>query len=174
MLADVAHQAGLPLLIDATFATPYLCRPFEHGADLLYHSATKFLGGHGVAIGGMVVDGGTFDWEASGLFPTLTEPYAGFHNLDFVDEFGPAAFITRARKEGARDFGACMSPMTAFLVLQGVETLSLRMHRHVENTRKLVEFLQRHKQQQQQQQPMWELQLLTTQMAAIHLVKLLT
>jgi O-acetylhomoserine (thiol)-lyase len=143
-LATVAHEAGLPLMIDSTFTTPYLCRPFDLGADIIVHSATKFLSGHGVVIGGLLVDGGIFDWEGSGLFPTLTEPYAGFHNLDFVDEFGPAAFITRARKEGARDFGACMSPMTAFLVLQGVETLPLRMHRHVENTRKLVEFLDGH------------------------------
>jgi O-acetylhomoserine (thiol)-lyase len=140
-VADVAHAAGLPLLIDSTLTTPYLCRPFEHGADLVFHSATKFLGGHGVAIGGVLVDGGRFDWEASGKFPTLTEPYDGFHGLDFTEEFGPAAFITRARREGLRDFGACMSPTTAFHLLQGVETLSLRMQRHVDNTRKVVEFL---------------------------------
>ncbi len=140
-LAEIAHARGLPLLIDSTLATPYLCRPFDHGADLVFHSATKFLGGHGVAIGGVVVDGGRFDWERSGKFPTLTEPYEGFHGLDFVEEFGPAAFITRARREGLRDFGACMSPSTAFYLLQGVETLSLRMQRHVENTRKVVEYL---------------------------------
>ncbi|GMQ90481.1 MAG: O-acetylhomoserine aminocarboxypropyltransferase [Gammaproteobacteria bacterium] len=140
-LADVAHAAGLPLLIDSTLTTPYLCRPFEHGADLVFHSATKFLGGHGVAIGGVLVDGGRFDWEASGKFPTLTEPYEGFHGLDFTEEFGPAAFITRARREGLRDFGACMSPTTAFHLLQGVETLSIRMQRHVDNTRKIIEFL---------------------------------
>ncbi len=140
-LADVAHAAGLPLLIDSTLTTPYLCRPFEHGADLVFHSATKFLGGHGVAIGGVLVDGGRFDWEASGKFPTLTEPYEGFHGLDFTEEFGPAAFITRARREGLRDFGACMSPTTAFHLLQGVETLSIRMQRHVDNTRKIIDYL---------------------------------
>ena len=143
-VSRVAHRAGLPLLIDSTFTTPYLCRPFDHGADLVFHSATKFLGGHGVAIGGLLVDSGQFDWEASGKFPTLTEPYPGFHNMDFVEEFGPAAFIMRARKEGARDFGACMSPTTAFHILQGVETLPLRMQRHVDNTRKVVAFLDAH------------------------------
>ena len=144
-VAAVAHEAGLPLLLDSTFTTPYLCRPFDHGADLVFHSATKFLAGHGVVIGGLLVDGGRFDWEAhADKFPTLTEPYAGFHNMDFVEEYGPAAFIMRARKEGARDFGACMSPTTAFLILQGLETLSLRMQRHVENTRRVVEFLDGH------------------------------
>jgi O-acetylhomoserine (thiol)-lyase len=143
-VSRVAHDAGLPLLIDSTFTTPYLCQPFNHGADLVFHSATKFLGGHGIAIGGLLVDSGRFDWEASGKFPTLTEPYPGFHNLDFVEEYGPAAFIMRARKEGARDFGACMSPTTAFHILQGVETLPLRMQRHVENTRKVVAFLDAH------------------------------
>jgi O-acetylhomoserine (thiol)-lyase len=143
-VSRVAHEAGLPLLIDSTFTTPYLCRPFEHGADLVFHSATKFLGGHGVAIGGLLVDSGRFDWEASGKFSTLTEPYPGFHNMDFVEEYGPAAFIMRARKEGARDFGACMSPTTAFHILQGVETLPLRMQRHVDNTRKVVAFLDAH------------------------------
>ena len=141
-VSAIAHQAGLPLLVDSTFTTPYLCRPFELGADLIFHSATKFLGGHGIAIGGVLVDGGRFDWEASGRFATLTEPYAGFHDMDFVEEHGPAAFIMRARKEGIRDFGACMSPTTAFYLLQGVETLSLRMQRHIENTRKIVDFLQ--------------------------------
>jgi O-acetylhomoserine (thiol)-lyase len=145
-VAEIAHQAGLPLLIDSTFTTPYLMRPFEHGADLIMHSATKFLSGHGVIIGGLLVDGGTFDWEASGRFPTLSEPYAGFHDLNFAEEFGPQAFITRARKEGLRDFGACMAPMTAFQVLQGIETLPLRMQRHVENTRTIVEFLDAHEQ----------------------------
>ncbi len=140
-VSAVAHEAGIPLLIDSTFTTPYLCRPFDHGADLVFHSATKFLGGHGIAIGGVLVDGGRFDWAASGKFPTLTEPYAGFHDMNFAEEYGPAAFIMRARKEGARDFGACMSPTTAFHILQGVETLSLRMQRHIDNTRKIVEFL---------------------------------
>ncbi|MDX1595154.1 MAG: O-acetylhomoserine aminocarboxypropyltransferase [Gammaproteobacteria bacterium] len=143
-VAAVAHDAGLPLMIDATFTTPYLFRSLDHGADLVMHSATKFLGGHGVAIGGVLVDGGRFDWEASGRFPELTEPYAGFHGLDFAEEYGPAAFLMRARKEGIRDFGACMSPTTAFHLLQGVETLGLRMDRHVANTRALVEFLAGH------------------------------
>ncbi len=143
-VAEIAHAAGLPLLIDSTFTTPYLCRPFELGADILFHSATKFLSGHGVVIGGLMVDGGSFDWEASGRFPELTEPYAGFHDLDFAEEFGPAAFVTRARKEGIRDFGACMAPHTAVLILQGMETLGLRMQRHVDNTRRVVEFLCAH------------------------------
>jgi O-acetylhomoserine (thiol)-lyase len=140
-VAGIAHAAKLPLLVDSTFTTPWLLRPFDHGADLVYHSATKFLGGHGVAIGGLLVDGGTFDWEASGRFPELTEPYAGFHGMDFQEESTVAAFLLRARREGLRDFGACMSPATAFQILQGVETLPLRMERHVENTRKLIGFL---------------------------------
>ncbi len=143
-LAKLAHLHGLPLLVDATFATPYLCKPIELGADLVMHSATKFLSGHGVVIGGVIVDSGAFDWEASDRFPTMTEPYAGFHDLVFAEEFGPQAFITRARKEGIRDFGACMAPMTAFQILQGVETLSLRMAKHVSNTQTVVEFLQQH------------------------------
>jgi len=143
-VAAVAHGAGLPLLVDSTFATPWLCRPFEHGADLVFHSATKFLGGHGVAIGGLLVDGGVFDWEASGRYPTLTEPYAGFHGMDFAEEHGPGAFIARARREGLRDFGACMSPSTAFQLLQGLETLPLRMARHVDNTRRVIAFLREH------------------------------
>jgi O-acetylhomoserine (thiol)-lyase len=143
-VATVAHDHGLPLMIDATFATPYLCRPFEWGADIVMHSATKFLGGHGVAIAGVLVDGGTFDWATSGKFPTLTEPYPGYHGLVFAEQFGPAAFIMRARMEGLRDFGACMSPQTAFYVLQGVETLPVRMARHVENTERVAEFLQTH------------------------------
>jgi O-acetylhomoserine (thiol)-lyase len=144
VIAEVAHEAGLPLLIDATFTTPYLFRPFDHGADLIFHSATKFLGGHGVAIAGLLVDGGCFDWEASGKFPTMTETYEGFHNMDFEEEYGPAAFIMRARKEGLRDFGACMSPTTAFYILQGLETLPLRMERHIANTRSIVSFLSEH------------------------------
>jgi O-acetylhomoserine (thiol)-lyase len=140
-LAAIAHEAGIPLMVDSTFATPYLCRPIEHGVDLVLHSATKWLGGHGVAIGGLLVDAGTFDWEASGRFPTLTEPYAGYHGLDFAEEFGPQAFVMRARAEGLRDFGACMAPATAFHILQGVETLPLRMDRHVANARKVVAFL---------------------------------
>ncbi len=140
-VAQVAHEAGVPLLVDSTFTTPYLMRPFDLGADLIYHSATKFLGGHGVAIGGVLVDGGRFDWEKSGKFPTLTEPYAGFHNMVFSEESTTAAFVLRARREGLRDFGACMSPHNAFQILQGIETLSLRMQRHVENTRRVVAFL---------------------------------
>jgi O-acetylhomoserine (thiol)-lyase len=143
-IAEIAHQNGLPLMIDNTFATPYLFRPFEHGADIIMHSATKFLGGHGVAIGGVVVDGGSFDWEVSGKFPTLTEPYEGYHGLDFAEEFGPGAFIMRARAEGLRDFGACLSPGNAFYILQGVETLSMRIERHVANARKVVAFLEGH------------------------------
>ncbi len=143
-VAKVAHDAGLPLMIDSTFCTPYLCRPIELGADLVMHSATKWLGGHGVAIGGAIVDGGGFDWEASGKYPTLTEPYAGYHGIDFVDEYGPMAFIMRARAEGLRDFGACMSPQNAFYILQGVETLPVRMARHMENTQNLIRFLDAH------------------------------
>lgn len=143
-VAAVAHGAGLPLMVDATFATPYLCRPIELGADLVMHSATKFLSGHGVVIGGLLVDGGTFEWESSARFDTLNQPYSGFHDLVFAEEFGPAAFITRARKEGIRDFGACMAPLTAFQVLQGLETLPLRMARHVANTREVVAFLHDH------------------------------
>ncbi|GAB4359132.1 MAG: O-acetylhomoserine aminocarboxypropyltransferase [Gammaproteobacteria bacterium] len=143
-IAEVAHDARLPLLVDSTFATPYLCKPIDLGADLVFHSATKFLSGHGVVIGGVLVDGGVFDWEGSGKFPHLSEPYEGFHGLNFAEEFGPAAFITRARKEGLRDFGACLSPTSAFHILQGIETLSLRMQRHVENTRSVVKFLDEH------------------------------
>jgi O-acetylhomoserine (thiol)-lyase len=143
-VAEVAHQAGLPLLVDSTFTTPYLMRPFDLGADLIFHSATKFLGGHGVAIGGVLVDGGKFDWEKSGKFPTLTEPYEGFHGMVFTEESTTTAFSLRARREGLRDFGACMSPMNAFQLLQGIETLSLRMQKHIDNTRKVVAFLDRH------------------------------
>ena len=143
-VAGVAHAAGLPLMVDSTFTTPYLIKPFSLGADIIMHSATKFLSGHGIVIGGLLVDGGRFDWDGSGKFPTLTEPYVGFHNLVFSEEFGPAAFIQRARKEGLRDMGACMSPTTAFHILQGIETLGVRMARHVENTRKIVEFLSSH------------------------------
>ena len=143
-VSAIAHAAGLPLMVDATFTTPYLMQPLQLGADLIVHSATKFLSGHGIVIGGLLVDGGKFDWDASGKFATLSEPYAGFHNLVFTEEFGPAAFIVRARKEGLRDFGACMSPTTAFHILQGMETLGVRMQRHVDNTREVVAFLQQH------------------------------
>ena len=140
-IAEVAHAAGIPVMIDATFTTPYLCRPIELGADLVMHSATKFLSGHGIVIGGLLVDGGVFDWVASGRFPTLAEPFDGFHHLNFAEEFGPAAFIARARREGLRDFGACMAPTTAFHILQGIETLSLRMARHMENAEQIATFL---------------------------------
>src|SRR5437016_4924269 len=147
-VAEIAHEHGLPLLVDSTFTTPYLMRPLEHGADLVYHSATKFLSGHGVVIGGLLVDGGRFDWrepgKSAGKFPTLTEPYAGFHDMVFVEESTTAAFLLRARREGVRDFGACMAPFVAFQILQGIETLPLRMARHIENTRKVVAFLRAH------------------------------
>ncbi len=143
-VSAVAHEAGLPLMIDNTFATPYLCRPLEFGADLVHHSITKFMGGHGIAIGGVIVDGGRFDWQASGLFPTMTEPYAGYHGINYAEEFGPQAFIMRARTEGLRDFGACLSPTNAFHILQGVETLPVRMARHVDNARRIVAFLEAH------------------------------
>jgi O-acetylhomoserine (thiol)-lyase len=143
-VSDIAHKRGLPLAVDSTFTTPYLCRPIEHGADIVMHSATKFLGGHGIAIGGLVIDGGRFDWAASGKFPTMTEPYAGYHGIAFAEEFGPAAFITRARAEGLRDFGACMSPANAFYLLQGIETLPVRMGRHVANAEAVAGFLEKH------------------------------
>jgi O-acetylhomoserine (thiol)-lyase len=144
-VAEIAHAAKIPLLIDNTFATPFLSRPAEHGADLIMHSITKWIGGHGVAIGGVIVDSGQFDFQASGKFATITEPYAGYHGIVFSEEFGPAAFITRARTEGLRDFGACLSPTNAFYLLQGVETLPLRMERHVQNTAAVLEFLTKHK-----------------------------
>jgi O-acetylhomoserine (thiol)-lyase len=140
-VSEIAHAAGIPLLVDATFPTPYLQRPFDLGADLIFHSATKFLGGHGVAIGGLVVDSGKFDWAGSGKFPQLAEPYSGFHNMVFAEESTVAAFLLRARREGLRDFGACISPFNAFQILQGLETLPLRMARHVENTRAIVAHL---------------------------------
>ncbi len=143
-VSAIAHEHGIPLMVDSTFTTPWLMRPFEHGADLVYHSATKFLSGHGTVIGGVLVDSGSFDWEASGRYPELTEPYAGFHDMVFAEESTVGAFLLRARREGLRDFGACMSPHTAWLILQGVETLSMRMERHVANTRKVVEYLAAH------------------------------
>ena len=146
-VAALSHEHGLPLLVDSTFTTPWLMRPFEHGADLVFHSATKFLSGHGVVIGGLLVDSGGFDWNADAArekFPTLTTPYAGFHDMVFAEESSTAAFLLRARREGVRDFGACMAPMTAFQILQGIETLPVRMARHVENTRAIVAFLREH------------------------------
>jgi O-acetylhomoserine (thiol)-lyase len=140
-LAQIAHDDKIPLLIDNTFATPYLSRPMELGADIVMNSATKWIGGHGIAIGGVIVDGGRFNWRASGKFPVLTEPYAGYHGMVFDEQFGPAAFIMRARTEGLRDFGACLSPTNAFQLLQGVETLGVRMDRHIANTHSVLEFL---------------------------------
>jgi O-acetylhomoserine (thiol)-lyase len=133
-VADIAHAAKIPLLIDNTFATPFLSRPLDLGADIVMNSTTKWIGGHGIAIGGVIVDAGRFDWRASGKFPQLTEPYAGYHGIVFDEQFGTAAFIMRARTEGLRDFGACLSPTNAFQLLQGVETLAIRMERHVANT----------------------------------------
>ncbi|WP_341888045.1 O-acetylhomoserine aminocarboxypropyltransferase [Variovorax sp. YR752] len=143
-VSALAHEQGIPLLVDSTFTTPWLMKPFDHGADLIFHSATKFLSGHGTVIGGALVDSGQFDWERSGRFPELAQPYAGFHGMVFTEESTVGAFLLRARREGLRDFGACMSPHTAWLILQGIETLPLRMARHVENTRKLVQFLAAH------------------------------
>jgi len=146
-VAALAHEHHVPLLVDSTFTTPWLMRPFEHGADLVYHSATKFLSGHGVVIGGLLVDSGRFDWNADGIrerYPTLTEPYRGFHDMVFAEESTTAAFLLRARREGIRDFGACMAPFTAFQILQGIETLPVRMARHIENTRAIVKFLRDH------------------------------
>ncbi|WP_420132256.1 O-acetylhomoserine aminocarboxypropyltransferase [Rhodopseudomonas sp.] len=144
-VAAIAHEAKIPLLIDNTFATPYLSKPIELGADIVMHSATKWLGGHGIAIGGVLVDGGRFDWRGSGKFPTLTEPYAGYHDVVFDEQFGPPAFVIRARMEGLRDFGACLSPTNAFQLLQGIETLPVRMDRHVANTKAVLEALQANK-----------------------------
>ena len=143
-IGEISKSRNIPFLVDSTFATPYLMKPFDYGADIVVHSATKFLSGHGIVIGGLLVDGGTFNWNseaASSQYPTLTQPYAGFHDLVFAEEFGTQAFITRARKEGIRDFGACMSPTTAFYILQGLETLPLRMQKHVDNSRRVVQFL---------------------------------
>ncbi|APV49888.1 O-acetylhomoserine aminocarboxypropyltransferase [Betaproteobacteria bacterium GR16-43] len=143
-LGALATEHGIPLLVDATVTTPYLGRPLEMGAHLVMHSATKFLSGHGIVIGGVLVDGGRFDWDASGKFPTLTEPYEGFHGMVFTEESPATAFLLRARREGLRDFGACMAPMTAFHILQGLETLHLRMPRHVASASRVVEFVAKH------------------------------
>ena len=143
-VADIAHAAGVPLVVDSTLTTPYLVKPLELGADIVYHSATKFLSGHGTVMGGVVIDGGRFDWEASGKFPELTEPYDGFHGMVFSEESSTGAFLLRARREGLRDFGAALSPHSAWLILQGLETLPLRMERHMANTEKVVQFLASH------------------------------
>jgi len=142
-VAKIAHEAGLPLIIDNTFATPYLCRPFEHGADIVVHSATKFIGGHGTAIGGLIVDSGKFPWD-NGKFPGLTEPSPGYHGLRYYETFGDMAYIIKARVEALRDLGPAMSPFNAFLFLQGLETLHVRMERHVANTEKVAAFLEEH------------------------------
>lgn len=145
-IADIAHAHKIPLVIDSTFATPYLIRPIEYGADIVVHSATKFIGGHGTAIGGVIVDSGNFDWEASGKFPSLTEPNPSYHGVSFTKAVGKAAFVTKIRAILLRDTGATLSPFHAFIFLQGLETLSLRVERHAENTRKVVEFLANHPQ----------------------------
>ena len=143
-IAQIAHDHSVPLVLDSTLTPPCLIKSFDHGADITIHSLTKFVGGHGVAIGGCVVDSGRFDWSGSGKFMQLSEPYEGFHGMNFVEEFGPAAFIMKARKEGLRDFGASMSPANAFYLLQGCETLSMRMERHIKNARTVVSFLNDH------------------------------
>ncbi|MCD2513789.1 O-acetylhomoserine aminocarboxypropyltransferase [Comamonas endophytica] len=143
-VSQIAHEAGVPLLVDSTLTSPWLMKPLSLGADIVYHSATKFLSGHGTVIGGVIVDGGSFDWERSGKFPELTAPYDGFHNMVFTEESSVGAFLLRARREGLRDFGACMSPHTAWLILQGIETLPLRMERHMRNTEKVVQYLASH------------------------------
>lgn len=143
-LAAIAHKHGLPLVVDNTFGTPFLIRPLEHGADLVVHSATKFIGGHGTTLGGVVVDSGNYDWKKSGNYPQIAEPNPSYHGVSFVDAAGKAAFVTYIRAILLRDMGACISPFAAFLLLQGTETLSLRLERHAENTKKVVEFLAKH------------------------------
>ena len=143
-IAKLAHQQGLPVVVDNTFGTPYLIRPIEHGADIVVHSATKFIGGHGTTLGGVIVDSGNFDWKASGKFAPIADPNPSYHGVSFADAVGPAAFVTYIRAILLRDQGACISPFAAFLLLQGTETLSLRLERHAENTKKVVEFLAKH------------------------------
>ena len=143
-IAEIAHKHGLPLVIDNTFGTPYLIRPIEHGADIVVHSATKFIGGHGTTLGGVVVEAGKFDWKASGKYPNIAAPNPSYHGVSFYDAVGPAAFVTYIRAILLRDIGAAISPFNAFLLLQGVETLSLRVERHAENTKKVIEFLSKH------------------------------
>ncbi|MBP5224245.1 MAG: O-acetylhomoserine aminocarboxypropyltransferase/cysteine synthase, partial [Lachnospiraceae bacterium] len=143
-VAEIAHRHGLPLVIDNTFGTPYLIRPIEHGADIVVHSATKFIGGHGTTMGGIIVEAGKFDWKASGKYPNIADPNPSYHGVSFYDAVGPAAFVTYIRAILLRDTGACISPFNAFLLLQGTETLSLRLERHAENTKKVVEYLNAH------------------------------
>ena len=145
-VSELAHKYGLPVVVDNTFGTPYLIRPFEHGADIVVHSATKFLGGHGTTLGGIIVESGKFDWKASGKYPNIAEPNPSYHGVSFYDAVGPAAFVTYIRAIILRDTGAAISPFNAFLLLQGIETLSLRLDRHVENTKKVIEFLSNHPQ----------------------------
>ncbi|MBR4529792.1 MAG: O-acetylhomoserine aminocarboxypropyltransferase/cysteine synthase [Lachnospiraceae bacterium] len=145
-IAEIAHKHGLPLVIDNTFGTPYLIRPIEHGADIVVHSATKFIGGHGTTLGGIIVEAGKFDWKASGKYPNIAAPNPSYHGVSFYDVVGPAAFVTYIRAILLRDTGSTISPFNAFLLLQGVETLSLRLERHAENTKKVVEFLSKHPQ----------------------------
>ena len=145
-IAEIAHKHGLPLVVDNTFGTPYLIRPFEHGADIVVHSATKFIGGHGTTLGGIIVDGGSYDWKKSGKFPNIADPNPSYHGVSFADAAGPAAFVTYIRAILLRDEGGAISPFNAFLLLQGAETLSLRVERHVENALKVVEFLSKHPQ----------------------------
>ncbi|MDY6030901.1 MAG: O-acetylhomoserine aminocarboxypropyltransferase/cysteine synthase family protein [Treponemataceae bacterium] len=152
-IAEIAHKHGLPLVIDNTFGTPYLIRPIEHGADIVVHSATKFLGGHGTTLGGIIVESGKFNWKASGKYPNIASPNPSYHGVSFYDAVGPAAFVTYIRAILLRDTGATISPFNAFLLLQGVETLSLRLDRHAENTKKVVEFLSRHPQVQKVNHP---------------------
>ncbi|BDF34761.1 O-acetylhomoserine (thiol)-lyase [Lachnospiraceae bacterium] len=153
-VAETAHRHGIVLVMDSTFATPYLLRPFEHGADIVVHSATKFIGGHGTAIGGVIIDGGRFDWKASGRYPQLTEPDASYHGVKFTEAAGAAAFVTRIRAVILRDTGATMAPLHAFLFLQGLETLSLRVERHVQNTLQVVDYLSRHPKVERVNHPM--------------------
>ena len=143
-IAEIAHKYGIPVVVDNTFGTPYLIRPIEHGADIVVHSATKFIGGHGTTLGGIIVESGKFDWSASGKYPNIAAPNPSYHGVSFYDVVGPAAFVTYIRAILLRDTGACISPFNAFLLLQGVETLSLRLERHAENTKKVVEFLSKH------------------------------
>ncbi|MCQ2546401.1 MAG: O-acetylhomoserine aminocarboxypropyltransferase/cysteine synthase [Clostridia bacterium] len=145
-IAKIAHKHGLPLVVDNTFGTPYLIRPIEHGADIVIHSATKFLGGHGTTLGGVIVEGGKFDWKESGKFANISEPNPSYHGVSFTEAAGPAAFVTYIRAILLRDMGATLSPFAAFLLLQGIETLSLRVERHVENTKKVIEYLSKHPQ----------------------------
>lgn len=145
-MAGIAHKHGLPLVVDNTFGTPYFIRPIEHGADIVVHSATKFLGGHGTTLGGIIVDAGKFDWAVSGKYPAIAAPNPSYHGVSFVNAAGPAAFVPYIRAILLRDTGASISPFAAFLLLQGIETLSLRLERHAENTKKVVEFLKNHSQ----------------------------